>query len=86
MSDVGIVVGNPKTQSRTLSLAEDIAAAAADAAGLEGAETLTVNLADFGPQLFEWSSARVKEAVEGSVPAHWSWWRHPRTKPATRAS
>jgi FMN reductase len=65
MSDVGMVVGNPKTHSRTLGLAEDIATAAADAAGLDGSGRLTVDLAGLGPQLFDWSSARVKEAVEG---------------------
>ena len=64
MTEVGIVVGNPRTQSRTLRLAEDVALAAADAAGLGGADTLTVDLADLGPQLFDWSSAGVIEAVE----------------------
>jgi FMN reductase len=65
MSAVGLVVGNPKAGSRTLALAESIAAAAADAAGLDSADRLTVDLADLGPQLFDWSSAPVKEAVEG---------------------
>jgi FMN reductase len=65
MSDVGIVVGNPKARSRTLTLAEEVAAAAAEAAGLDGADRLTVDLADLAPLLFDWSSARVSEAVEG---------------------
>ena len=65
MNDVGIVVGNPKARSRTLTLAEQVAAAAAEAAGLDGADRLTVDLADVGPELFDWSSARVKEAVAG---------------------
>jgi FMN reductase len=65
MSAVGLVVGNPKVRSRTLALAETVATAAADAAGLDGTDRLTVDLADLGPQLFDWSSARVKEAVEG---------------------
>src|ERR1700733_13655992 len=65
MSSVGLVVGHPKARSRTLTLAEAIAAAAAGAAGLDGADRLTVELADLGPELFDWSSTRVKEAVEG---------------------
>ena len=65
MSAVGLVVGNPKVGSRTLQLGEAVAAAAADAAGLDGADRLTVDLADLGPQLFDWSSASVKEVVEG---------------------
>jgi len=65
MSTVGIVVGNPRTQSRTLALAEEVASAAAGAAGLDGADRLTVDLADLGPHLFDWSSSRVKEAHDG---------------------
>jgi FMN reductase len=65
MSNVGIVVGNPKARSRTLTLAEEIATAAAEVAGLDGADRLTVDLADVGPLLFDWSSARVRVAVEG---------------------
>ncbi len=65
MSAVGLVVGNPKAGSRTLALAEAVAAVAADAAGLDGAGRLTVDLAALGPQLFDWSSARVQEAVGG---------------------
>jgi FMN reductase len=62
---VGVVVGNPKVQSRTLALASEVAAAAADAAGLAGAATLTIDLAELGPQLFDWSSSGVREAVDG---------------------
>jgi FMN reductase len=65
MNAVGLVVGNPKAQSRTLALGEIIATAAAAAAGLDGANRFTVDLADLGPQLFDWSSTRVEEAVEG---------------------
>ena len=65
MSTVGLVVGNPKAQSRTLALAEAVAAAVAEAAGLDGTERLTVDLAELGPQLFDWSSAPVREAVDG---------------------
>jgi len=62
---VGLVVGNPKRQSRTLALAQQIATAAADAAGLGGDPTLTVDLAEMGPQLFDPSSPVVQETVEG---------------------
>ena len=62
---VGVVVGNPKVQSRTLALATQVAGAAADAAGLGGAATLTIDLAALGPQLFDWSSPGVREAVDG---------------------
>jgi FMN reductase len=65
MSVVGLVVGNPKVRSRTLELGEAVVAAAADAAGLDGNDRLTVDLADYGPQLFDWSSSQVKELVEG---------------------
>jgi FMN reductase len=65
MSSVGLVVGNPKGQSRTLALARQVAAAAADAAGLGDAPPLTVDLAELGPQLFDWSSSGVQEAVDG---------------------
>jgi FMN reductase len=65
VSTVGLVVGNPKAQSRTLALAESVATATADAAGLDGADRLTVDLAELGPQLFDWSSTTVKEAVSG---------------------
>ena len=62
---VGLVVGNPKPQSRTLALATQVAAAAADAVGLDPASPLTVDLALLGPQLFDWSSSGVREAVDG---------------------
>jgi FMN reductase len=65
MSTVGLVVGNPKAQSRTLALAEAVATAAAEATGLDGADRLTVDLAQLGPQLFDWSSVSVQEAVDG---------------------
>jgi len=65
MSTVGLVVGNPKARSRTLALAEQVAAAAGGAAGLDAADRLTVDLADYGPDLFDWSSLRVKEAHNG---------------------
>jgi FMN reductase len=65
VSKVGVVVGNPKPRSRTLIVAEAVATAAAEAAGLAGSERMTVDLADLGPHLFDWSSADVRAAVEG---------------------
>jgi FMN reductase len=62
MSAVGLVVGNPKARSRTLALAQEIADAAAGAAGLDAADRLSVDLADLGAELFDWSSVRVKAA------------------------
>lgn len=64
MSTVGIVVGNPKAHSRTRSVAETVAAASAGAAGLAGAETVTIELAELGPQLFDWSSPAARDAVD----------------------
>ena len=59
---IAIVVGNPKPRSRTLTVAQTVATAAAAASGLgAGAEAITIDLADFGPELFDWSSTRVKE-------------------------
>ena len=59
-----VVVGNPKPNSRTLTVAEAVAGAAAGAAGLVGANRTTVDLADLGPHLFDWSSTDVRFAVE----------------------
>ncbi len=64
MSTVGVVVGNPKPRSRTLTVAEAVARAAAGAADLADAERTTVDLADLGPQLFDWSSRDVRAAVD----------------------
>ncbi|HWD55157.1 MAG TPA: NAD(P)H-dependent oxidoreductase [Acidimicrobiales bacterium] len=64
MSSVGVVVGNPKARSRTLAVAEAVADAAARAAGLAEADRTTVDLADLGPRLFDWSSAEVRAAVD----------------------
>jgi len=61
---VGVVVGNPKPRSRTLEAAEAVATAAADAAGLSAAPRFTLDLADLGPDLFDWSAARVRDAVD----------------------
>ena len=64
MSAVGVVVGNPKPASRTLAVAAAVADAAAGAVGLGGAERVTVDLVELGPELFDWSSARVRQAVD----------------------
>jgi FMN reductase len=64
MSTVGVVVGNPKPRSRTLTVAEAVAGAAQEAADLDGAERTTVDLADLGPLLFDWTSTDVRAAVE----------------------
>jgi FMN reductase len=64
MSAVGVVVGNPKPRSRTLEVATAVADAAAGVCGLAGATRVTVDLADLGPSLFDWSSLRVREAVD----------------------
>jgi FMN reductase len=64
VSSVGIVVGNPKVRSRTRTVAEAVAVAAARAAGLDGAEQIVVDLAELGPQLFDWSSLAVRDAVD----------------------
>lgn len=61
---VAVVVGNPKPASRTLAVAAAVASGAAEAAGLSGATRITIDLADLGPELFDWSSARVRSAVD----------------------
>jgi FMN reductase len=64
VSAVGIVVGNPKPRSRTLTVAETVARAAAGVTGLAGADRTVVDLADLGPHLFDWSSTDVRAAVD----------------------
>ena len=61
---IGVVVGNPKPGSRTRTVAETVAAVAAEAAGMAGADRLTLDLAELGPELFDWSSERVRVAVD----------------------
>ena len=63
VSRVGIVVGNPKPQSRTLTVARTVAHAAARAAGLDVDDVVEVDLAGLAPRLFDWSAADVSEAV-----------------------
>jgi FMN reductase len=64
MSAVGVVVGNPKPRSRTLDVATAVADTAAGACDLAGAARVTVDLADLGPSLFDWSSAKVRDEVD----------------------
>ena len=64
IDSVGIVVGNPKPRSRTREVAETVAAVAGAAVGLADAERVVVDLAEFGPLLFDSSSTRVRSAVD----------------------
>ena len=64
---VAVVVGNPKPRSRTRAVAEQVARAAAQAAGLGDPsveELHVIDLADLAGQLFDWSSTAVREQVE----------------------
>ena len=65
VSTLAVVVGNPKPRSRTLAVAQAVADAAAGVAGLSGADRLVVDLAGLGPELFDWSSEPVRQAVDG---------------------
>lgn len=65
--DVSVVVGNPKPQSRTLEVAQTVAARVAAATGATIGRT--VDLADFADHLFAWPSdlmAGLNEAVAAS--------------------
>ncbi|MCU1397320.1 MAG: NADPH-dependent reductase [Acidimicrobiales bacterium] len=66
---ITVVVGNPKAGSRTRAVGEAIARRAAVAAGLvsdtgEADTAGVIELAELGPQLFDWSSAPVRAATE----------------------
>jgi FMN reductase len=61
---IGIVVGNPKAQSRTRAVAEAVATAAAEAAGVGADDRVVVELAELGPRLFDWSATDVRAAVD----------------------
>lgn len=63
MSTIGIVVGNPKPQSRTLRVAEAVADRAAAAVRIDVDNRFTVDLAELANGLFDWSSAAVNDAV-----------------------
>jgi len=64
MSTLGVVVGNPKPKSRTLDVAQRVADVAAEQAGLSDVTRRTVDLADLGPQLFDWASEPVRQTVD----------------------
>lgn len=63
-SAITVIVGNPKANSRTRGVGEAIAARVATAAGLSAGTTTVIELADLGPQLFDWSSTSVRAATE----------------------
>src|SRR3954451_17757459 len=60
-----VVVGNPKANSRTSTVARRVAERAAQAGGLPTQTPIEViELAELGPQLFDWSSSDVRARVE----------------------
>jgi FMN reductase len=60
-----IVVGNPRPASRTLAVAHSVATAAARAMGIQtAAERMTIDLALYGAELFNWSSATVRQLAD----------------------
>ncbi len=61
--NVVVVCGNPKANSRTLGVAEAVAKQAANGTGRENVSTHVIDLANFGGQLFDWSSESVKAEV-----------------------
>jgi FMN reductase len=61
---VCVVIGNPKAASRTMTVAEAVATAAAHAAGMADTVRVTLDLAALGRELFDWSSERVRAAVD----------------------
>jgi FMN reductase len=63
VSPLTVVVGNPKPMSRTRAVAEAVGRAAASAAGLAAPQPHVIELAELGPQLFDWSATSVQEAT-----------------------
>jgi FMN reductase len=61
---IGVVVGNPKAGSRTLTVAHAVADAAAAVVGADGDDRVVVDLAELAPRLFDWSSTEVRGAVD----------------------
>lgn len=59
---VALVCGNPKANSRTLGVAQEVGRAIATHLGRTTTVT-TIDLAPVGPQLFDWSSTSVKDLV-----------------------
>ena len=64
MTEVGIVVGNPKPMSRTRQVAEAVAGAVTSAVGWSDTQRFVVDLADLGRHLFDSSSPVVRDAVD----------------------
>jgi len=64
MASVVVVVGNPKLGSRTRTVAEKVADRAGDAAGFARSDRAVIELAEFGPQLFDWNSEAVRAQVD----------------------
>jgi len=62
-SSLAVVVGNPKAHSRTLAAADAVATAVAVATGLPVADRLTIDLAEYATELFDWSSTTVRGLV-----------------------
>ncbi len=60
---VVVVCGNPKANSRTLGVAEAVAKKVTATTGRENVSTHIIDLANFGGQLFDWSSESVKAEV-----------------------
>ena len=50
LSSVGVVVGNPKARSRTLTVARAVAGGAAAACGLDTTDEVEVDLSELGPR------------------------------------
>lgn len=57
------IVGNPKARSRTSAVAERVAAKAAAAVAIPAAVEV-VELAELGPELFDWTSINVRARVD----------------------
>ena len=60
----GVVVGNPKPQSRTLDVGVAVLRKAAEAVGLALGDELVVDLATVGAEVLDWSSERVRGLVD----------------------
>lgn len=58
MPNIAVVVGNPKPKSRTLAAATHFAGAISG-----GPPDVVVDLVDLGPDILDWGSAQVSEAV-----------------------
>ena len=56
---ITVLVGNPSARSRTLSVAEGLAAAIMSRLGLDEATRSTIDLADHAPNLFDWTCQTV---------------------------